>query len=107
MDNFLLNNTLNKPEIEIFRRWYSDSQKYIERDQLICLPSFFLAGFPKSRTSTFHEMLSLHPYIEALSVKEPQWWTRLCGFRKNGTIKGELVLPSFFTVHPCFQINGI
>ena len=45
--------------------------------QLFCLPYFFLAGFPKSGTTSLHEALRRHPQIVPPAVKEPHWWTRI------------------------------
>ena len=45
--------------------------------ELYCLPYFFIAGFPKSGTTTLHEALQQHPQIAPPSTKEPQWWTRV------------------------------
>ena len=42
----------------------------------ICMPYFFLAGFPKSGTTSFHTALSQLPKIVGPSIKEPHWWTR-------------------------------
>ena len=41
---------------------------------LMCLPAFFLAGFPKSGTTTLH---SIHYMISRPVKKEPHWWTRM------------------------------
>ena len=48
-----------------------------ESHHLFCLPHFFIAGFPKSGTTSLHETLSKHPQIFAPNVKEPHWWTRI------------------------------
>ena len=45
--------------------------------QLYCLPYFFIAGFPKSGTTTLHEALQQHPQIVRPTTKEPHWWTRV------------------------------
>lgn len=45
--------------------------------QLYCLPYFFIAGFPKSGTTTLHEALQQHPQIARPTTKEPHWWTRV------------------------------
>ena len=39
--------------------------------------SIFLAGFPKSGTSTLHSVLSKHEMIVGDLQKETQWWTRM------------------------------
>ena len=45
--------------------------------ELYCLPYFFIAGFPKSGTTTLHEALQQHPKIAPPSTKEPHWWARV------------------------------
>ena len=45
-------------------------------EHLVCLPQFFLAGFPKSATTTLSEVLFAHPQISSALVKETHWWTR-------------------------------
>lgn len=52
------------------------SESNNESQQLFCLPCFFLAGFPKSGTTSLHEALRRHPQIVPPAVKEPHWWTR-------------------------------
>lgn len=53
------------------------SENSTSRKSLLCLPYFFLAGFPKSATTTVHSMLSKLPGIVASGQgKEPHWWTR-------------------------------
>ena len=49
----------------------------IESHQLFCLPYFFLAGFPKSGTTSLHGTLRKHPQIAPPNGKEPHWWTRV------------------------------
>ena len=44
---------------------------------LMCLPAFFLAGFPKSGTTTLHSILYKHYMISRPVTKEPHWWTRM------------------------------
>ena len=44
---------------------------------LYCLPYFFIAGFPKSGTTTMHKALQEHPQIIRPQRKEPHWWTRV------------------------------
>ena len=44
--------------------------------ELYCLPYFFIAGFPKSGTTTLHKALQQHPQIICPNKKEPHWWTR-------------------------------
>ena len=44
---------------------------------MMCLPAFFLAGFPKSATTTLHSVLYKHDMISHPLSKEPHWWTRM------------------------------
>lgn len=57
---------------------------------LLCLPYFFIAGFPKSATSTLDIGMRKHPQIVGPSDKEPHWWTRGLhfkeGFQDNGPL---------------------
>lgn len=50
---------------------------------LLCLPYFFLAGFPKSATTTIHNALRRHPEIVGPLWKEPHWWTRALHLSKS------------------------
>ena len=48
------------------------------KESLMCLPAFFLAGFPKCGTTTLHSILYIHMMIsQPAGVKEPHWWTRI------------------------------
>lgn len=49
---------------------------------LFCLPYFFLAGFPKSATTTVHEALRRLSQVVEPAGKEPHWWTRVLGLSK-------------------------
>ena len=40
----------------------------------ICIPRVFLAGFPKSGSTAFDDMLTIHPKIKHGISKEPRWW---------------------------------
>ena len=40
----------------------------------LCLPYFFIAGFPKCGTTTLHVAMTKHPDIYAPQWKEPHWW---------------------------------
>ena len=44
--------------------------------RLNCLPSFFLAGFPKCASTTVHDALGKHPQIVPPVKKEPHYWAR-------------------------------
>ncbi|XP_038058148.1 carbohydrate sulfotransferase 15-like [Patiria miniata] len=52
-------------------------------EELNCLPSFFVAGFPKCGTSDVYAKLYRHPGIVRTKKKEPHWWTRN---RFNGSL---------------------
>ena len=45
-------------------------------ESLMCLPAFFLAGFPKCGTTTLSSILFQHNMISEPIYKEPHWWTR-------------------------------
>ena len=42
-----------------------------------CLPRFFIAGFPKSGTTSLDHALRSHPQIAGPLGKELHWWTRI------------------------------
>ena len=44
-------------------------------DRLVCLPAFYLAGFPKCGTSTLYELISAHPSIASPHIKEGHFWS--------------------------------
>ena len=44
---------------------------------LLCMPFFFVAGFPKSGTSTLDMALRRLPELTGPVLKEPHWWTRI------------------------------
>ena len=46
-------------------------------NEMMCLPAFFLAGFPKSGTTTLHSVLYKHDMILRPEPKESHWWTRM------------------------------
>ena len=62
---------------------------------LLCLPYFFLAGFPKSATTTIHHALIKHWQIEAPSYKEPHWWTRKLDLKHYKKFSSEYISMSF------------
>lgn len=46
------------------------------KNRLLCLPYFFVPGFPKSATTALDTGLRKHPQIIGPVSKEPHWWTR-------------------------------
>jgi len=61
-------------------------QRRSKRNTLrLCLPYFFVAGFPKSATTTLDNILRKHPEIIGPSNKEPHWWTRGPHVNANST----------------------
>lgn len=64
---------------------------------LLCLPYFFLAGFPKSATTTIHEALARHPQIIEPSEKEPHWWTRVLSLSKSRAFDAKYFSIAFIT----------
>ena len=67
------------------------AKEFTKNRQVLCLPYFFLAGFPKSGTTTVHDVLSLHPNIIAPKTKEPHWWTRALDLRHSRKFSTEYV----------------
>ena len=41
----------------------------------ICIPRVYLAGLPKSGTTSIDNLLTLHPLIKHGLSKEPRWWS--------------------------------
>ena len=41
---------------------------------LLCLPAFYLAGFPKCGTSTLYKLITAHPKIATPPIKEGHFW---------------------------------
>ena len=95
-------NLANKFEKDLQHSNYPE-KKFAKKKLVVCLPFFFLAGFPNSGTSTVHDMLSLHPNIEAPSAKEPQWWTRGTGLQHDGELRRENVIHSFLFYTQSFK----
>ena len=48
-------------------------QKYLKRS-FVCVPSFFLAGFPKCGTTQLYRFLTIHPEFAIPEHKEPHFW---------------------------------
>ena len=51
-------------------------EEYTKSRRLVCLPYFFLAGFPKCATTTVHDAIGTHKDIMQSSEKEPHFWPR-------------------------------
>lgn len=67
----------------------------------LCLPYFFLAGFPKSATTTIHEALASHHQVIQPVEKEPHWWTRALTLAKSHDFNLEY-FPIAFTSYTFF-----
>ena len=51
--------------------------KKLDTSELLCLPHFFIAGFPKSATTSLAYTMIAHPDLkDSMTNKEPHWWTR-------------------------------
>ena len=74
---FLKKMTNERSDQAIRSRFYNQIFVSTPNRTLLCLPAFFLAGFPKCGTTTLHEMLYKHPMIAQPSTKGPHWWTRM------------------------------
>ena len=82
LDTILLNYL--RPEVgqglkRLRKRFSSESllKMFVHHRSLMCLPYFYIAGFPKSATTSLHEALLKHPQIASPLEKEPHWWTRV------------------------------
>lgn len=82
LDTILLNYL--RPEVskglQQLRKQHSKEsllKMFTHRRSLVCLPYFYVAGFPKSATTSLHEALQRHPQIASPLNKEPHWWTRV------------------------------
>ena len=58
----------------------------VHRKSLMCLPFFYVAGFPKCATTSLHKALQEHPQIVAPINKEPHWWTRVNDLSSNSNL---------------------
>ena len=56
--------------------WWMERQILSSGHTPLCLPAFFLAGFPKSGTTTLYHALAHHPQLTPPTIKEPHWWGR-------------------------------
>ncbi len=56
---------------------YKKHKQGISSERLRCIPYFFLAGFPKSATTSIHHALEKHPQIQGPVEKEPHFWARV------------------------------
>ena len=81
IETLLKKKSTNEPSDQVVRARFYDrifvSTPKRNSKALLCLPAFFLAGFPKCGTTTLHMMLSEHPMIKPPYKKEPHWWTRI------------------------------
>ena len=82
LDTILLNYL--RPEVgkglQQLRKQHSKEsllKMFTHRRSLVCLPYFYVAGFPKSATTSLHEAFQRHPQITSPLDKEPHWWTRV------------------------------
>ena len=67
--------SVSKDRIHFFARSLFESRH--QHHALVCLPSFFIAGFPKSATTSLDAAFRKHPQIIGPQAKEPHWWTRV------------------------------
>ncbi len=68
-------NLISKAKIPQLYKGIFDSSS--SQSRLYCLPYFFIAGFPKSGTTSLHVALSKHPQIMPPGEKELHWWARV------------------------------
>ena len=87
-----------KPGMEIkFSRYLRKPAKNnsTNRTKVLCLPYFFLAGFPKSASTTLHHVLSELPGVVAPEGKEPHWWTRVLSLSNSKKFDPEYIPIAF------------
>ncbi len=84
----LSQNYLNELTHLVFKKSYS-------KNQLLCLPYFFVAGFPKSATTTLDIGLRKHPQIVGPTSKEPHWWTRGAHSKESSKDRGALSVTQY------------
>ena len=65
------------------------------RKTLLCLPYFFIAGFPKSATTTLDVGIRKHPQIVGPTDKEPHWWARGLHFKDDLQDNGVLSVVTY------------
>ena len=46
------------------------------RNTLVCMPSVYFIGFPRSGSTQLYTMLLKHPHLQGGYIKEPHWWTK-------------------------------
>ena len=64
------NSVTDRKETQLSRKHGKGNRSFI------CMPYFFIAGFPKSGTTSLHTALRQMPQIVGPTNKEPHWWTR-------------------------------
>ena len=70
----LYKNSLNHQQIVNMTQQTEHTPK---SNVLRCMPYFFIAGFPKSGSTSIHSALCHHPKIAQPIRKEIHWWTRV------------------------------
>ena len=73
--NYLTEELVTSLTDSIFKQKHS--QDVTQKGTTLCLPYFFIAGFPKSATSSLDYALHKHSQIVGPRSKEPHWWTRM------------------------------
>ena len=73
--NYLTEELISSLTDSIFKKKHS--KDVTSKRTTFCLPYFFIAGFPKSATSSLDDALRKHSKIVGPRRKEPHWWTRI------------------------------
>ena len=73
--NYLTEELVTSLTDSIFKQKHS--KNVTSKRTTFCLPYFFIAGFPKSATSSLDDALRRHSKIVGPRGKEPHWWTRM------------------------------
>ncbi|XP_071951300.1 carbohydrate sulfotransferase 15-like isoform X2 [Antedon mediterranea] len=87
--------------------WYNNS------DHFICLPYFYIVGFPKCGTTDIWDKIIQHPHVVATKFKEYQWWARRYerrGRPPSETMMGDASMTTGWYLPPSwlsdFEIDG-
>ena len=72
MAKFLRTGNLSDPEVVL----KVTTSLFANAKTLVCLPSVYFIGFPRSGSTQLYQMLLRHPDLVGGNNKEPHWWTK-------------------------------
>ena len=73
--NYLTEELISSLTDSVFKQKHSNN--VTSKGTMFCLPYFFIAGFPKSATSSLDDALRKDSKVVGPRGKEPHWWTRI------------------------------